>query len=92
MAGRPVRCHHCGGRKPSQHGGDLPCSQECRDGLTAAKAAAEKHLDICGFVRVPGILNLWEKGGVHISIDQVMREGLEETIQRHSDTLAEIHG
>lgn len=43
-------------------------------------------------MRVPGILNLWEKGGVHISIDQVMREGLEETIQRHSDTLAEIHG
>jgi hypothetical protein len=70
-------CHHCRQRKVSVHGGDITCSEECRVELAKAHLAAEKELQSNGFARVPGILNLWEKDGRHISLAKVMRHGLQ---------------
>jgi len=40
-------------------------------------AGREVALSAKGFTQVSEVPNLWAKDGVHISIDQVMREGLE---------------
>lgn len=86
-----LRCHQCGNLYVSKLGGDLTCTPECATANVASRKDAIEKLEICGFVQSTGILNLWEKGGVHISLDQVMREGIGITIERHSNALAEIH-
>lgn len=86
---KALRCHHCGRLHVSNLGGDLYCSPACRDEFAKRYAESEAALMTCGFQPVAGILNLWEKGGVHISLDQVIREGLHQTIGRHADALAD---
>jgi hypothetical protein len=89
---KPVLCHHCRRRKVSPHGGDATCSPACRRGLAKSRQEAEGKLTQLGFTQVARVLNLWEKGGVHISLDQVIREGIDPTIARHSAARANIHG
>lgn len=79
-----LSCHSCGRLHRSDHGGDLHCSAECRDQAAKDRAAVEQELIAAGFTRHAEIPNLWEKAGVHISMDQVIREGFEETLAQHA--------
>jgi hypothetical protein len=88
---KPVRCLHCGRSKVSKLGGDLTCSPDCRKAWAARRTAAEAALRSNGFTQYPEISNLWAKDGVHLSIDQVIREGIETALARHSDATAEPH-
>lgn len=85
-------CHHCRRRKASPHGGDVTCSPACRRGLAKARQEAEGKLSQLGFMQVAHVLNLWEKGGVHISLDQVIREGIDTTLARHTEARAAVQG
>lgn len=87
---RPVLCHFCHLRKVSVHGGDLHCSVACRKNAAAVKQEAEVKLASNGFTRHERVLNLWEKNGAHISIDQVIREGLAPTLGRHAAAVAQL--
>jgi hypothetical protein len=71
-----VLCHHCRQKKVSVHGGDICCSEGCRVEMAKTHAAAEKELQTKGFVKVQGILNLWEKDGRRISLAKVIRHGV----------------
>jgi hypothetical protein len=83
-----LKCHSCGRPHVSQLGGDLHCSPACQQAAADQVADVCKQMEACGFY--PGeVANLWEKGGIHISLEQVMREGLEATLQKHADALAE---
>ena len=44
--------------------------------MAKTHAAAEKELQTKGFVKVQGILNLWEKDGRRISLAKVIRHGV----------------
>lgn len=83
-------CHHCGRLASSDTGGDLTCSADCRGRYATARNSAEQGLSAAGFVKHADVSNLWAKDGVHISIDQVIREGFEQTIARHKAAAAEI--
>ena len=89
---KPVRCLHCGRPKVSKLGGDLTCSPDCRKAFEARRVSAEAALRDNGFTQYPEIPNLWAKDGVHLSIDQVIREGIEKALARHSDAATELHG
>lgn len=49
----------------------------------------EATLADTGFIQVKEIPNLWVKDGVHVSIDEVMREGLHPTLARHQQAVRE---
>ena len=91
MAKSKLLCHHCRRLFTTQHGGDLTCSPDCRAAFAQRREEAILSLRNSGFQPVAGFLNLWEKGGVHISLEQVIREGLVTTIERHAEAVA-YHG
>ncbi len=76
-------CHHCGRPHDNRLGGDITCSPECRERFAKAQKAAAEKLTAAGFVQNAEIPNLWAKNGVHISIEQVIREGFEKTVAAH---------
>jgi hypothetical protein len=76
-------CHGHAGPFTHTHGADLHCSSECAGQHRAAQQIFEKALTDAGFNQVKEIPNLWERDGVRISIEQVMREGMDETLARH---------
>lgn len=47
----------------------------------------QKSLEAVGFTQVSDVPNLWVKDAVHISLEQVMREGLDETLARHREVV-----
>jgi hypothetical protein len=88
-AAKPVLCHHCKRKEVSHLGGDITCSTKCRTALAKRKETAAGQLTAAGFALVPGILNLWVKNDVHISIDRVIREGI-AVFQQHTEVVQEI--
>lgn len=82
-----VMCHHCKVRRVSHTGGDITCSPNCRKGLANTKVAAEQQLQTQGFTKHPRVLNLWGKGGVYLSTEQVIREGISSALARHQSTI-----
>lgn len=84
-----LKCRQCGRAFPQAPGADLYCSDECRKAHGVETALGEEHLRIAGFQPVDGIHGLWEKGGVHVTADQVKHEGIHETLDRHSEALAD---
>lgn len=87
MPNKPPVCHHCGKPVPRELGGDLTCSADCRQRFAKARDASELQLRSAGFTQHAEIPSLWAKDGVHISIDQVTREGFEETLARHAEAV-----
>lgn len=84
MPSKPPVCHHCGKPVPRAHGGDLTCGKECRQRYAKARERTGQQLQAAGFIEHAELPGLWAKDGVHISIDQVIREGLKETLARHA--------
>ena len=82
MAGR-LFCHGHGGQFAHRRGADLHCSNECAGQHRAAQQLFERALSDAGFHQSQDVPNLWELDGVHISIEQVMREGMDQTLARH---------
>lgn len=87
---QPVMCHHCRARRVTRYGGDLYCRVSCQEAAIQKKKDAEGQLQHAGFTRVPGVLNLWVKSGVHLSIGRVLHDGFEEAIARHAAAAAEL--
>jgi len=88
---KPLVCHHCGlPAVERRHGGDLTCSPDCQENFHKARAAAEDALRASGFTQHVDVPNLWGKDGVHLSIDQVIREGFEPSLALHGETVQEI--
>lgn len=87
MPQKPPVCHHCGKPVPREHGGDLTCGPDCRSRFLSAREASSTELRALGFTEHAETPDLWGKDGVHISIDQVIREGLEETLARHAEAV-----
>jgi hypothetical protein len=83
MARAKVFCHGCEKATISHQGGDVFCSDECRKQHAAAKLMFEAVLKDTGFVQSKDVPNLWARDGVHISIEEVMRSGIKETLARH---------
>lgn len=79
----PLLCHGHAGEFQRGRGADLHCSTECAGQHKVAREMFEKALTDAGFNQVKEVPNLWEQNGVHISIEQVMREGMDETLARH---------
>ena len=71
---QPLRCHGHGGDFAHRRGADLNCSKECEAQLRAAQSIFEKVLEDTGFSRVQEVPNIWKREGVHLSIEEVMRE------------------
>jgi hypothetical protein len=65
----------------------LHCSEECASQHRADQAVSEEALRNAGFHQVESIPNLWELDGVHISIEKVMREGLDQTLAEHREAV-----
>lgn len=82
-----LQCHGDGGLFPHRHGADLHCSEECAGQHRVAQTLFEQSLSHAGFHQVKEIPNLWERDGVHISIEKVMREGLDQTLAEHRAAL-----
>lgn len=80
---RQLLCHGCGGLFFHRHGAGLHCLDQCEAQHVAVKKETEQALRKAGFNQSVDICNLWELDGVHISIEQVMREGMDETLARH---------
>lgn len=86
---RILKCRDCGGHHPAVPGADLYCSDECRRSHAVELAIGEEQLRKAGFQPVDGVHGLWEKGGVHVTADQVKHEGIEVTLDKHSEALAD---
>jgi len=80
-------CHGCGQPFAHQPGADLFCSPECAKAHAARQDEAEAQLKAAGFRRYLAAPNLWEKGGTVISIEQVLREGLDHALTAHARAL-----
>lgn len=80
---QPLHCHGHAGQFRHQHGADLHCSHECREQYRAAQLMFEEALRQAGFSQVKDVPNLWLKDGVHLSIDEVIREGMDQTLAKH---------
>ncbi|HLW79301.1 MAG TPA: hypothetical protein VKU44_06845 [Terriglobia bacterium] len=87
MLNHKFHCHGCGGQFQHRPGADLFCSAACREKHEARQDDAEGQLRTAGFRRYLSTPNLWEKGGVVISIEQVLREGLDHALNRHAQAL-----
>lgn len=83
-----VACHSCEAIKVSPHGGDIHCSPECRKQAEAIRVVMADTLDFHGFTPVAAVPNLFVKDGVHISIEEALREGIEKTLARHKEAVA----
>lgn len=88
MAGE-LNCRHCGRRFPAAPGADLYCSDECSKAHPVETAIGAELLRKAGFSPVDGVHGLWEKGGVHVTADQVKHEGIHKALDAHSETLAD---
>jgi hypothetical protein len=88
MARRGLHCHGHGASFPHRAGADLHCSEECAGQHRAAESLFVKALQNAGFHQSEAVPNLWERDGVQISIEQVMREGMDETLARHRAAVA----
>jgi hypothetical protein len=82
-------CHGCGGLFSHRHGAGLHCCNQCESQHVAVKEQTEEVLKQAGFHQNADVCNLWELNGVHISIEQVMREGMDETLARHRAAVTE---
>ena len=80
---RPLQCHGHGGDFVHRRGADLHCSHECAEQHRAAQLIFEQVLRDTGFSQVKEVPNLWQREGVHLSIEEVMREGIDPTLARH---------
>ena len=89
MARQALLCHGCGGSFPHRHGAGLFCSQECEEQHRAAQEIMEEALRAAGFNQSADVCNLWERDGVHISIEKVMREGLHQALAQHQRAVDE---
>ena len=86
---QPILCHGHGGTVPHRVGADLHCSKECEEQHRAAQQLMEQALRDTGFNQSQEVPNLWERQGVHISIEEVLREGLDSTLARHREAVQE---
>jgi len=86
---QPLQCRHCGRDFPRDPGVDLYCSDDCRKAHAVESAIGEEQLRIAGFRPVDGVHGLWEKGGIHVTAEQVKHEGIDKTLERHSDAFAD---
>lgn len=84
---QPILCHGHGGKVPHRRGADLHCSKECEAQHRAAQQLFEAALQDTGFSQVKETPNLWLKDGVHVSIEQVMREGFRQTLDQHRESV-----
>jgi hypothetical protein len=80
-------CHGHGGKVSHRRGADLYCSKECAEQHRAAQSIFEQVLRDTGFSQMKDVPNLWERDGVHLSIDEVLREGLDSTLARHREAV-----
>lgn len=80
---QPLHCHACGRLFPHRRGADLYCSPKCEAQDKAAHGLMQIALHDAGFSQVKEVPNLWLKDGVHISTDEVLREGLAPTLAKH---------
>lgn len=85
---RGQKCHSCGAIKAIAPGADLHCDQQCREDYATAVEQAAIALTAEGFSRDTAIPNLFVKGGVAVSLEQVIREGLESTLAAHNTAVA----
>ena len=85
-----LKCRQCGATFPRAPGADLYCSDACSKAHTVDTAIGAEHLRTAGFSPVDEVHGLWEKGGVHVTADQVKHEGIEETLWKHSEALADL--
>lgn len=86
---QPILCHGHGGKVHHRHGADLHCSPECAAQHRAAQQIFEQVLKDTGFRQVSDVPNLWQREGVHLSIEEVMREGLDSALARHRQAVEE---
>lgn len=89
MARQSLHCHGHAGLFPHRHGAGIHCSPECEAQHRADQLAAEAELQKAGFTQSKEIPNLWELNGVHISIEEVLREGMDKTLALHRAAVAE---
>jgi len=85
--GQKLLCHGHAGHFSHRHGADIHCSKECEEQHHAVQQFLEKALRDTGFNQRKDVPNLWERDGVHISIEEVMREGLDPTLARHREAV-----
>ena len=85
---QPLLCHGHAGSFPHRRGVGLHCSKECEARHLTDKQIVEEQLKHAGFTQVKEVPNLWERDGVHLSIEEAMREGLDSTLARHQDVVA----
>jgi hypothetical protein len=81
-------CRHCGQFFPVTPGADLHCSPKCARDYETAKIDTAALLVEQGFALHGEIPNLFVKDGVHVSLEQVMHEGFQRTLEAHSHALA----
>ncbi len=84
-----LHCPGCRARFTHQYGADLFCSKECEAGHQVKLDEARAQLATAGFEQHAETPNIFTKGGVAITIDQVIHEGIEETLARHAAALDE---
>ncbi len=81
--GHHFHCHGC--RQPFRHrpGADLYCSPKCEKKFTRERIRNVKVLIARGFLQVKGTANVFRKDGVAVTLEQVRKLGLKETIALH---------
>jgi hypothetical protein len=89
MAQPGFRCHGCARAFHHRSGADLHCSKECEERHRADQQAMESALKNAGFHQLKEIPNLWERDGVHLSIEQVMRNGFDQSLAEHRRAIKE---
>lgn len=85
---QPFNCRGGDHRFSHRHGADLHCGPECAAQYAAEHQELEARLAREGFTQHKEAPNLWVKDDVHISIEQVMHEGLDSALAGHSATTA----
>jgi hypothetical protein len=82
---RRFPCRNCGAMTETSF---LYCKQQCHDEFIEKRRTAKADLLAAGFVQHPEARNTFLHDGVSVSIEQVMRDGLEQTIKAHTEIVA----
>jgi hypothetical protein len=85
---RELACRTCGRSFLHKPGAGLHCTTKCEENYADAIADAKQCLEAAGFVVSPAAPNLYVKNGVAVTIEQVIHEGLEETLAAHDAAVA----
>lgn len=83
-SGHVFHCHGCGSGFPHKPGADLFCSEKCRKRQEKKVQQTAATLAAKGFKRSSKAPNVFTKDGVSITLEQVLTNGLKETIAAHA--------